>query len=70
MAEEVTNPVQAVPVQEEPIQAVQAAQTEPDPPQKKKGSPLLVFLTVLLVLVGIADLGLWGLAGYYFLRSL
>ena len=41
MAEEVTNPVQAVPVQEEPIQAVQAAQTEPDPPQKKKGSPLL-----------------------------
>jgi len=34
----------------------------------RKGSPLLVFLTVLLVLVGIADAILWGIVACYFLR--
>lgn len=41
------------------------AQTAP----ARKGSSLMIFLTVLLILVGITDLVLWGVAGYYFLRS-
>lgn len=35
----------------------------------RKGSSLLVFLTVLLILVGIVDVILWGVAGYYLLRG-
>lgn len=34
-----------------------------------KGGPLLAILTVLLILIGIADLFLWGLAGYYLIQS-
>ena len=80
MAEETTNPVQAAPAAETPAAAVPAtpreavltaALTAPParPDTARKGSPPLVFLTVLLVLVGIADVILWGVAGYYFLRS-
>lgn len=65
MAEEATNPIQTVPVEAETI-PVQAAPAEPEKP--KKGDPLLTVLTVLLVLVGVADLALWGLAVYYLLR--
>lgn len=77
MAEEVTNPIQAVPGEAAPEQAVPAApaatavpaaSADPNTPPRK-GSPLLVFLTVLLILVGIIDVILWGVAGYYFLRS-
>lgn len=57
-------PEQAPPVQTAPVQAVPAS-----PESTQKGGGLLVFLTVLLVLVGIADLVLWGLAGYYALRG-
>lgn len=64
MAEENNQPVQAVPVPEIPRAAPAASDTSP------KGSPLLVFLTVLLTLVGITDLILWGVVGYYVLRSL
>lgn len=73
MAEEATNPVQAepaqaaAPVQTIPAQTipVQAAPAE----APRKGSALVVFLTVLLVLVGIADVILWGIAGYYLLLN-
>ena len=73
MAEEATNPVQAepaqaaAPVQTIPVQTipVQAAPAE----APRKGSALVVFLTVLLVLVGIADVILWGIAGYYLLLN-
>lgn len=44
-----------------------AAPAASDPP--RKGSSLLVFLTVLLILVGIIDVILWGVAGYYLLRN-
>lgn len=47
--------------------AAPAAPAASDPP--RKGSSLLVFLTVLLVLVGIIDVILWGVAGYYLLRN-
>ena len=70
MAEETTNPVQTAPAEEAPPAApaareavLTAALTAPP----RKGSPLLAFLTVLLILVGVADLALWGLAGFYFL---
>lgn len=49
-----------------------AAEIAPAPrpaPPARKGSPLVTVLTVLLILVGIADLFLWGLAGYYLLQS-
>lgn len=67
MAEEATNPVQAEPVQTIPVQTipVQAAPAE----APRTGSALVVFLTVLLVLVGIADVILWGIAGYYLLLN-
>lgn len=35
----------------------------------REGSPLLAFLIVLLILVGIADMILWGVVGYYFLQN-
>ena len=63
MAEETINPAETVPVQETPAQTAPAAADAP-----QKGSPLLTVLTVLLVLVGVADLALWGLAVYYLLR--
>ena len=76
MAEE--TPVQTVPEQAAPAEepsvpaakAAAAAETAPaasDTP--RKGSSLLVFLTVLLILVGIIDVILWGVAGYYLLRG-
>lgn len=34
----------------------------PKPP--KEGNPLLAFLTVLLILTGISEVGLWGLFGF------
>ena len=80
MAEEMTNPVEAVPAAAEPAQAAPASAPEAvltaaltaapaAPDTKKKGSPLLVFLTVLLILVGIIDVMLWGVAGYYLLQK-
>ena len=68
MAEETIQPVQEAPVQEAPTPEV-PTETPEAPKTKRKGSPLLVVLTVLLVLVGITDLILWGVAGYYLLRS-
>ena len=81
MAEEMTEPVQAVPEEEAPKQeAPKQEDPKPEaPPQavpvpaekpKKKDGPALTVLTVLLVLVGVADLALWGLAGFYFLGNL
>ena len=81
MAEEITEPVQAVPEEEAPKQEApkqedpkpeappQAAPVPAEKPTKKDG-PALTVLTVLLVLVGVADLALWGLAGFYFLGNL
>lgn len=68
MAEETIQPVLEAPVQETPTPEVPMGAPEA-PKTKRKGSPLLVVLTVLLVLVGITDLILWGVAGYYLLRS-
>lgn len=73
MAEEQTNPIQTAPAQAAPeqaaaIQQAPAAQTAASG-NSRQGSPLLVFLTVLLVLVGIVDVILWGVVGYYFLRD-
>ena len=81
MAEEMTEPVQEVPEEEAPKQeAPKQEDPKPEaPPQaapvpaekpKKKDGPALTVLTVLLVLVGVADLALWGLAGFYFLGNL
>lgn len=81
MAEEMTEPVQAVPEEKAPKQeAPKQEDPKPEaPPQaapvpaekpKKKDGPALTVLTVLLVLVGVADLALWGLAGFYFLGNL
>lgn len=83
MAEETpvqTVPEQAVPAEESSVPAAakviaaaeaateaQAASAASNTP--RKGSSLLVFLTVLLILVGIIDVILWGVAGYYFIRS-
>ncbi len=58
--------VQAAPVQTVPVR--EAARPE-DAGPSRKGSPLLVFLTVLLILIGIADVILWGVVGYYFLQG-
>ena len=76
MAEEMTEPVQAVPEEEAPKQETpkpeappQAAPVPAEKPKKKDG-PALTVLTVLLVLVGAADLALWGLAGFYFFGNL
>ena len=70
MAEETTStPVETVPEQAVPVQEI-PMHTEPEPPEKaRKGNPLLLALTVLLVVVGVVDLALWGLAGFYFLRG-
>ncbi len=70
MAEETMQPAQEAPVPEAPIPAVPAAAASaaPDAPPRK-GSPLLVFLTVLLILVGIADVVLWGVVGYYAIQN-
>lgn len=76
MAEEITEPVQAAPEEEAPKQEAPRpegpAQAAPAPAEKakKKDGPALTVLTVLLVLVGAADLALWGLAGFYFLGNL
>lgn len=77
MAEEMTDPVREAPeqapptpepVHESPRRPVGApAPVQPAP--ARKGSPLLTFLTVLLVLVGVADAILWGVVGYHALRN-
>lgn len=54
MAKKVTNPEPAAP---------ETADTA------KNKNPLLVVLTVLLILVGIIDLALWGVVGYYAFQS-
>ena len=71
MTEETTNPAQTA-----PAEAAEPAAAEPAAPEPaaasapaRKGSSLMIFLMVLLILVGITDLVLWGVAGYYFLRS-
>lgn len=79
MTEETTNPAQtdpapaaaAEPAAAEPAAAEQAAAPEPAAASApaRKGNSLMIFLTVLLILVGITDLVLWGVAGYYLLRS-
>ena len=76
MAEEITESVQAVPEEEAPKQeapkpeAPAQAASAPAEKAKKKDGPALTVLTVLLVLVGVAELALWGLAGFYFLGNL
>ena len=76
MAEEITEPVPAAPEEEAPKQEAPRpegpAQAAPAPAEKakKKDGPALTVLTVLLVLVGAADLALWGLAGFYFFGNL
>ncbi len=73
MAEETTNPVQTAPEQAAPpdqTPPVQAVPPAPAAPEKRRESnALLIFLTVLLILVGIADLVLWSVAGYQLLRK-
>ena len=54
MAKKVTNPSQSAP-------AVDRA--------ARDGSPLLVVLTVILILIGIIDVVLWGVVGYYALQG-
>lgn len=50
--------------------AADPMQSAPETPRaSQKGSPLLVVLTVLLILVGVVDVFLWGLAGYYVFRG-
>lgn len=69
MAEETTNPVQTAPEQAAPAPAAPAQYAPADSQPAKKGSPLLGFLTVLLILVGIIDVILWGVAGYYLIQN-
>lgn len=84
MAEETNQPVQTVPAEDSsvpeaakviaaagaiPAAAVGAAAAPASSDAPRKGSSLLTFLTVLLILVGIIDVILWGVAGYYFLRN-
>ena len=83
MAEETTNPEQAAPAEAVPEEAAApaadpaaamaaspAAPAAPAAPDKtRKGNSLLVFLTALLILVGVVDVVLWGVAGYYLLRN-
>lgn len=85
MAEETNQSVQTVSEQEAPaeepsvpaaarvVAAAEAATEAPPAPAAsstpRKGSSLLTFLTVLLILVGIIDVILWGVAGYYLLRN-
>ncbi len=68
MAEETIQSAQEAPVQETPVPEIPVPAPEA-PNRNRKGSPLLVILTVLLTLVGITDLVLWGVVGYYFLRN-
>lgn len=58
MAEEVTAPAQAAPSEAAPA---------PAPDKPRKDGPLLPILTALLIVVGIADVILWGVVGYYLL---
>lgn len=51
------------------VETVEALAAPPASNTPRKGSSLLVFLTVLLILVGIVDVILWGVAGYYLLRD-
>lgn len=77
MAEETTNPAQETtetapepapaPVYR-PAAVPAAAPLRAETPARK-GSPLLTFLIVLLILVGIADVILWGIVGYYSLQN-
>ena len=79
MAEETTTPVQTVPAEADsapaapaaavPAAAPAAAPASAAPRKPKKDSPLLPVLTILLILVGIADAVLWGVAGYYLLQK-
>lgn len=77
-----TVPVEAEPAQAAPAAPAAPPATAPEavltaalsappatPETKQKSSPLLVFLTVLLILVGIIDAMLWGVAGYYLLQK-
>lgn len=67
MAEETSTPVQTEPEQTAPEQTVPEQAAAPEP--AKKGGGLLLFLTALLIAVGVADVILWGVAGYYFLMG-
>ena len=80
MAEEMTTPPpQTVPTEADsapaapaaavPAAAPAAAPASAAPRKLKKDSPLLPVLTILLILVGIADAVLWGVAGYYFFQN-
>lgn len=68
MAEET---IQSVETQPAPAEVPQFSPAEPASQDKpaRQGNGLLIFLTVLLVLVGIADAILWGLVGYCALQS-
>lgn len=59
MAEETMNPVQEVPAASPPASSA----------PRKGNSSLLIFLTVLLIIVGIVDVILWSVVGYYFLQN-
>ena len=73
MAEEITTPVQTVPAEADSVPASPAAAPAASPPAAshaaRKSSPLLPILTVFLIMVGIADAILWGVAGYYFFQN-
>ena len=70
MAEETSTPVQTEPEQTAPEQTVPEQAAAPAAPgPAKKGGGLLLFLTALLIAVGVADVILWGVAGYYFLMG-
>lgn len=81
MAEEMTTPPppQTVPAEADsapaapaaavPAAAPAAAPASAAPRKPKKDSPLLPILTVFLIMVGIADAVLWGVAGYYFFQN-
>lgn len=73
MAEETTTPVQTVPTEADSVPASPAAAPAAAVPAAshaaRKNSPLLPILTVFLIMVGIADAILWGVAGYYFFQN-
>ncbi|WP_295735258.1 hypothetical protein [uncultured Oscillibacter sp.] len=79
MAEEMTTSPQTVPAEADsapaapeaavPAAAPAAAPASAAPRKPKKDSPLLPVLTILLILVGIADAVLWGVVGYYLYQN-
>ena len=76
MAEEMTTPVQGGPGEADAVPAAPAAAgpaaapASAAPRQANQDRPLRPILTVFLIVVGIADVILWGIVGYYLLQNL